>query len=210
MATEKAGKTVAIDKILEAAQKEFARSGFATVHVAQIAQSAGVSAKLIYHYFGKKENLYLEVLTQMAIDFFSTFNSDMSPLDDPLGAIEKFALCYADFYISNPHVGRLLIDQVLHDGDQIRRSRSLERRRDDMLEPLRQSLVEGERKGLIRHGISAEGLFFHALIVTLGYVSIGGLRRQLHLDVSELETGDTRGKARETIAEAIVSFVRAP
>ena len=57
MATEKAGKTVAIDKILEAAQKEFARSGFATVHVAQIAQSAGVSAKLIYHYFGKKENL---------------------------------------------------------------------------------------------------------------------------------------------------------
>lgn len=206
MSGEKAEKSAAIDRILQAAQQEFARSGFASAHVAHIARSAGVSAKLIYHYFGKKENLYLEALTQMAIDFFSNFSPDTPPTDDPIGTIREFALRYADFYLGNPHIGRLLIDQVIHDGDQIRRSHFLERRRDEMLEPLRLSLVEGHRRGLIRADVSAEGLFFHALIVTLGYVSISGLLRQLHLEVPRLETEDD---IRATIAEAVVSFVRA-
>ncbi|MFC6926599.1 TetR/AcrR family transcriptional regulator [Novosphingobium lubricantis] len=202
----KADKSATIDRILEAAQKEFARSGFATVHVNQIARSAGVSAKLIYHYFGKKENLYLEALTQMAIDFFAAFQLEAPSVDDPLLTIRQFALRYADFYILNPHVGRLLIDQVIHDGEQIKRSHFLERRRDEMLEPLKQAMAQGCRQGIIRPDISAEGLFFHALIVTLGYVSISGLLGQLHLDVPELRTEQN---VREAISEAIVSFALA-
>lgn len=202
----KADKAGAIDRILEAAQQEFARSGFATVHVNQIARSAGVSAKLIYHYFGKKENLYLEALTQMAIDFFSDFRLDAPPVYDPVQTIRAFARRFAEFYLRNPHVGRLLIDQVIHDGEQIKRSHYLERRRDEMLEPLKQAMAQGGHTGIVRPDISAEGLFFHALIVTLGYVSIAGLLGQLHLDVPELKTEEN---VREAISEAIVSFALA-
>lgn len=52
------------NRILAAATKEFAQKGFQAGSTDQIALEAGVSKGLIYHYFGEKKNLYLEVVTQ--------------------------------------------------------------------------------------------------------------------------------------------------
>src|SRR4051794_4820714 len=49
-------------RILEAAFKEFAEKGFAGARVDEIARSAGVNKRMLYHYFGAKEALFREVL----------------------------------------------------------------------------------------------------------------------------------------------------
>ena len=55
--------------------------------------------------------------------------------------------------------------------------------------------------------MSAEGLFFHLVVLTLGYGTVLSLLEPWHLRVSEL---DGARPLREVIAEALVAFVRKP
>ena len=52
------------DQILKAALKIFARQGYASTKITDIAARAGVSYGLIDHYFGKKEDIYIAVIEQ--------------------------------------------------------------------------------------------------------------------------------------------------
>jgi AcrR family transcriptional regulator len=49
-------------RILSAALKEFAAEGFAGARVARIAQRARVNKRMLYHYFGNKDELFREIL----------------------------------------------------------------------------------------------------------------------------------------------------
>src|ERR1700761_2110830 len=48
--------------ILAAAVKEFTERGFEGARIDSIAQRAGVNKRMLYHYFGNKEALYVAVL----------------------------------------------------------------------------------------------------------------------------------------------------
>jgi AcrR family transcriptional regulator len=50
------------ERILAAALKEFAAKGFAGARVDCIARRAAINKRMLYHYFGNKENLFREVL----------------------------------------------------------------------------------------------------------------------------------------------------
>jgi len=54
-------------QILDAAREAFAEGGFDGASIRQIATSAGVDPALVHHYFGTKEQLFLEML-QLPID----------------------------------------------------------------------------------------------------------------------------------------------
>ena len=49
-------------RILEAATAEFAREGLAGARVDRIAARAGANKRMLYYYFGSKEDLFLAVL----------------------------------------------------------------------------------------------------------------------------------------------------
>ncbi|MDH3281716.1 MAG: TetR/AcrR family transcriptional regulator [Gammaproteobacteria bacterium] len=49
-------------RILAAAQRLFAESGYDSTSISRVAQSAGVSKANIFHHFSSKQDLYLEVL----------------------------------------------------------------------------------------------------------------------------------------------------
>ena len=193
-----------VDRIFAAAETEFAASGLDSVNVQQIADRAGVSLKLIYHYFTRKEILYSEVLVRMSNEFFAHYGRTAVELQDPIEVIRDFAFRYADFCLSHPHTARLILDQVLHSGRQITRNYRAERLRDELLNPLRAAVTNGVGMGLIRKNISAEGLFFHTLVVTVGYLTISSLLDPFHLTVSEL-TGEV--DLRATIADFVVGAV---
>lgn len=49
-------------RILAAALEEFSSEGFAGARVARIARRAGINKRMLYHYFGNKEDLFHEIL----------------------------------------------------------------------------------------------------------------------------------------------------
>jgi len=48
--------------IIAAAEEEFAAKGLAGARVDTIAEQSGVNKRMLYYYFGSKENLYVAVL----------------------------------------------------------------------------------------------------------------------------------------------------
>src|ERR1700677_679194 len=50
------------ERILSAALKEFAAKGFAGARVDAIARRANINKRMLYHYFGDKEELFKAVL----------------------------------------------------------------------------------------------------------------------------------------------------
>ncbi len=56
-------------KLIEAATKLFNRQGYAATSVREIVQAGGVTKPVLYHYFGSKEGLYLEIMRRLLVHF---------------------------------------------------------------------------------------------------------------------------------------------
>jgi AcrR family transcriptional regulator len=107
--------TAATDKrrvILDAAVRVFARQGFHTCRVSDIADEAGVAYGLVYHYFSSKEEildtLFLERWDVMLGAISEADASDRSPREK-LYAIAAFII---DSYRYDPELMKVIIVEV--------------------------------------------------------------------------------------------------
>jgi AcrR family transcriptional regulator len=107
--------TAAADKrrvILDAAVRVFARQGFHTCRVSDIADEAGVAYGLVYHYFSSKEQildtLFLERWDVMLAAIAETDASDRTP-EEKLEAIAGFII---DSYRHDPELMKVIIVEV--------------------------------------------------------------------------------------------------
>ena len=107
--------TAAVDKrrvILDAAVRVFARQGFHTCRVSDIADEAGVAYGLVYHYFSSKEEildtLFLERWDVMLAAIAAADASDRGPREK-LSAIAAFII---DSYRHDPELMKVIIVEV--------------------------------------------------------------------------------------------------
>jgi TetR/AcrR family fatty acid metabolism transcriptional regulator len=105
----------AVDKrrmILDAAVRVFARQGFHTCRVSDIADEAGVAYGLVYHYFGSKDEvlstLFLERWNVM-LDLIRDIDRQEIPARDKLYAIASFIV---DSYRHDPDLMKVIIVEV--------------------------------------------------------------------------------------------------
>jgi TetR/AcrR family transcriptional regulator, fatty acid metabolism regulator protein len=98
--------------ILDAAVRVFARQGFHTCRVSDIADEAGVAYGLVYHYFDSKE----EVLNTLFVERWDVLLSVIVELDrsdaparDKLHAIASFIV---DSYRHDPELMKVIIVEV--------------------------------------------------------------------------------------------------
>lgn len=96
-------------RILEAALNEFARHGFAGARVDVIARSARVNKRMLYHYFGDKEELFRAVL-RCKISARKAWMSDAPP--NAFDALPR----WAELMGSDPDWIRLLQFEALQWG----------------------------------------------------------------------------------------------
>jgi AcrR family transcriptional regulator len=107
--------TAAIDKrrvILDAAVRVFARQGFHTCRVSDIADEAGVAYGLVYHYFSSKEaildTLFLERWDVMLAAIGQADQAPVAPREK-LRAIASFII---DSYRYDPDLMKVIIVEV--------------------------------------------------------------------------------------------------
>jgi TetR/AcrR family fatty acid metabolism transcriptional regulator len=107
--------TTATDKrrlILDAAVRVFARQGFHTCRVSDIADEAGVAYGLVYHYFSAKEQildtLFLERWDVMLAAIAGADASDLEPREK-LHVIASFII---DSYRHDPELMKVIIVEV--------------------------------------------------------------------------------------------------
>jgi TetR/AcrR family transcriptional regulator, fatty acid metabolism regulator protein len=157
----------AIDKrriILEAAVRVFARQGFHTCRVSDIADEAGVAYGLVYHYFSSKEEildtLFLERWDVMLVAISEVDASSRSPREK-LQAIAGFIV---DSYRHDPELMKVIIVEVTRAANTFGRTHLAKIR--EAYRQIAGIVARAQAAGVFREQISPEfaALAFYGLI----------------------------------------------
>jgi TetR/AcrR family transcriptional regulator len=163
--------------LLDSAYREFSALGFHGASIEGICKRAGVSKQILFHHFGSKERIYLEVLERA----YAASRSHDPEFDierlDPVAAMRYLVGVSFDHLRSNRAFVRLLSDENINKGRHIRQSSKLRAIYVPLIERIAQTLQRGEEIGVFRAGIdpnnfyisiSALSFFYFSNIYTLG------------------------------------------
>jgi AcrR family transcriptional regulator len=181
--------------ILEAATAEFAAKGLAGARVDEIAGRAGVSKRMLYHYFGNKEALWLAVLESAYVRIRGEerlLDLGTLPPEEGMRRLVEFSIGYCH---AHPEFVALLIGENLHRARYLRRSQKMRELHTSLLAVIADLLKRGEREGVFRAGVdpaelyittAALGFFYYSNVHTLSVIfghDLGALRaRARHLE----------------------------
>jgi AcrR family transcriptional regulator len=154
-------KTKTIDKILGAAEKEFALRGIDGAKVETIAKEAGVTKQLIYHYFKTKDQLYSAILETVSNDMQIIADLQVYRNLPPVEAIRHFINAIFDEFIKHPRYSAFTLDQALHDGEHITQASTfIPSTRTYIQEIIAPALASGAKQGLFKTGLDADTTFW--------------------------------------------------
>ena len=192
--------------ILAAGEDEFADKGLAGARVDAIAEQAGANKRMLYYYFGSKEDLYVAVLERAYGEMRQAENGLNLANLEPLDAIRRLVEFKFDYYRDHPRMIRLLAGENMQKATFLKRSRRLREMQNSLDIVLHAVLEAGEKKGLVKPGIDPLQL----------YISIAGLSYFYFSNAATLTTAFGRElmnvdelKARRAHAvEVITDYVR--
>jgi AcrR family transcriptional regulator len=141
--------------ILAAARIEFAKAGLSGARVDKIAEQSGANKRMIYHYFGGKEQLFAAVVE----DAYSNIRSSERELglDDvaPAAAMQRLVEFTWRYYLQNPEFITLVNSENLHGARHITGNRQLRKLQKAYVDTVAGILKRGEAEGVFRPGIDA-------------------------------------------------------
>lgn len=154
-------------RIIEAATEEFADKGYDGARVDRIVERAGISKNLLYHHYGSKDGLFIQVL-EHHYTLLRNFQNDMQLKDlDPVAAITNLTVATFQYFIDHRELVSLLNTENLHQAGHVKRSKLIL----DMYHPLavviQDILDRGVEQGLFRSGVDPVELYI--TISGLGY-----------------------------------------
>ncbi|MFF4692378.1 TetR family transcriptional regulator [Streptomyces sp. NPDC001307] len=138
--------------LLAAATQEFAEYGLAGARIDRIAERAGANKRLLYVYFGDKDQLFDVVLQREAEKLATAV---------PLNAedLVAFAAARFDYFLANPHVSRLATWRAFE------RAEPTESEQASYLQKV-QAVEAAQRAGKVNPAIAAVDLFAMVLRIS--------------------------------------------
>jgi AcrR family transcriptional regulator len=154
-------------RILAAAKSEFARLGLAGARVDEIAEKASANKRMIYHYFGSKEDLFQVVLEEAYLDIRSAEQELELDHLAPREALERLVRFTWNYYLDNPEFITLVNSANLHRGRHLEKSERLQTASRRFVTMVRGILDRGVTDGVFRDGIDPVQL--NITIAAIGY-----------------------------------------
>jgi AcrR family transcriptional regulator len=155
------------ERILQAATGEFARYGLGGARVDRIAARAGANKRMLYYYYGDKEELFLAVL-EARYAHIRRAELGLHLLDlDPVQGMRRMVEFTWNYYLKHPEFLTLLNSENLHRARHLKRSRDIAAMHSPLIALLRDLLVRGERAGKFKIGVDPVQLYIS--IAALGY-----------------------------------------
>jgi AcrR family transcriptional regulator len=151
--------------ILAAALTEFAEHGLGGARVDDIALRAQLDKKLLYYYFGNKDELFTAVLEQAYAHIRSRERHLALDEVDPVEAIRRLVAFTWNYYLEHPEFLRLLNTENQYRAEHVKKSVSIKTMHSPFIALIETILDRGRKQGVFRSGIDPVQL----------YISIAGL-----------------------------------
>ncbi|WP_434668264.1 TetR/AcrR family transcriptional regulator [Paraburkholderia sp. A3BS-1L] len=154
-------------RILEAAKMEFAKLGLAGARVEAIATRSKANKRMIYHYFGSKEGLFVAVLEDAYADIrMAELKLDLDHLS-PEEAIVALTTHTWNYYLKNPEFMTLVSSENLYKARHLKKSARFTELHHDFISMLQRILDRGVEARVFRSGVDARQL--HITMAAIGY-----------------------------------------
>lgn len=154
-------------RILKAAKKEFAKNGLGGARVDEIAERAQANKRMLYHYFGSKEDLFRTVLEDAYLSIRSAERKLNLEHLTPTEAIEALVRFTWQYYLKNPEFITLVNSENLHRAKHIKSLPKLPETMRGLVGMVDGILKRGQESGEFRDGIDATQL--NITIAAIGY-----------------------------------------
>lgn len=154
-------------RILAAAKAEFARKGLGGARVDDIALRAKSNKRMMYHYFGNKEELFRIVLEEAYGDIRAAEAKLELDRLDPVEALTKLVAFTWKYYLDNPEFITLVNSENLHRARHIKDSARIREMSRPFVDRMRKLLERGAAAGLFRKNL--DPVQINITIAAIGY-----------------------------------------
>jgi AcrR family transcriptional regulator len=154
-------------RILAAATVEFARKGLGGARVDEIAFRSKSNKRMIYHYFGGKEQLFKAVLEDAYLGIRSAEKELHLDELSPEAAIARLVEFTWAYYLQHPEFLTLVNSENLHRARHLKSSELIHQTSSQFVGMVRAILDRGVDQGVFRPGIDPVQL--NITIAAIGY-----------------------------------------
>jgi TetR/AcrR family transcriptional regulator len=195
------------EAILAAAQHEFAGKGLSGGRVDEIARRARANKRMIYHYFGNKDGLYLAALERVYEDLRGTERTlDLGHLA-PEAAIRRLVEFTFDYSRKHPELINLINNENLHRARYLRRSKKVRELHSPFVKLIDGILRRGVAAGVFRPGLDPVELYI--TIAAVGYFYLSNNWTLSVIFGRELGTDAACRKRKKHNVDVILNAIRA-
>jgi len=194
------------ERILKAATEEFARYGLGGARVDRIAARAGANKRMLYYYYGNKEDLFLAVL-EARYAHIRRAELGLHLLDlDPVQGMRRMVEFTWDYYLKHPEFLTLLNSENLHRARHLKRSRDIAAMHSPLIALLRDLLLRGERAGKFRKGVDPVQLYIS--IAGLGYFYLSNRHTLSTIFERDLLAPKSKAERLKHMTELVLGYLR--
>lgn len=194
------------ERILNAATVEFARYGLGGARVDRIAERAGANKRMLYYYYGNKEDLFLAVMEASYARIRSAelgLRLGAIPPEEGIRRLVEFTWAY---YLKNPEFLTLLNSENLHKARHIKRSKNIPALHSPFVATIEDLLSRGVKAGKFRRGVDAVQLYIS--IAALGYFYLGNRHTLSTIFRRDLLLPKARAERLKHMIELVLGYLR--
>jgi AcrR family transcriptional regulator len=191
--------------IVEVAMREFAEKGLSGARVDKIASRTKTSKRMIYYYFGGKEQLYLAVLTE-AYRSIRTLESQLD-IDscDAREALRRLIEATFDHDEQNPNFIRLVSIENIHHGKHLKQHGELRQLNASVIATLERILQRGRKERVFRADVDPVDL--HLAISSYCFFRVANRHSFGALFDYDLSEPKIRTRSRQQIVDMILAWL---
>jgi AcrR family transcriptional regulator len=191
---------------LAAATAEITAKGLGGARVDEIAERAGVNKRMIYHYFGDKDGVYLAVLEAA----YAEIRSEEIKLDlkkrDPVAGMRELIAFTWNYYRDHPEFLSLLATENLHRAAYLKRSKKIRELHSPLVGMINDLLQRGAKAKVFRNDVDPVELYIS--IAALGFFYMSNrytLSTIFGRDLAAPKSLEARGKH---LTEVVMGYLR--
>lgn len=192
-------------RILMAAAEEFANGGLFGARVDQIARRAETNERMLYYYFGSKEQLFTAVLEHA----FSALTEAERVLEldgvAPVEAVTRLAHFVWDYYRDHPELLRLINNENLHEARYLHKSTRIREMISPIVAMLGNVLTRGQKAGLFRNDV--DPLRLYVTLSGLGYYIVSNRFTLAATLVRDFSAEDERAEMVRMNTEVLLAYL---
>ena len=186
--------------------REFADKGLAGARIDEIAEKTNSSKRLIYYYFGGKDELYRAVLEASygAIrEREAAANVEAKPADEALRAHIEHTF---DYHAEHPEFARLVMNENIHRAEHLKHVPGIKERNKRVIASLQTIIDKGVSAGLFRGDIDPVDL--HMSISALCFFNVSNRYTFSTIFNRDIGAPKAMTKRREQVVEMVLAWAR--